>query len=365
MWWNGPSWLAGPDSQWPQRTFLPSNEPSTEQKELCLISSHQVIESLFPLDRYSTFSRIQRVTAWILRFIRNCRIAVDSRSRHPYQSTTELRRAERYWLLFTQVNCFAQELASLRSKHDLPRHSVLRFLNPFVDSEGLIRVGGRISRSQLSYSNIHPVILHGKHPITKLLTRHEHSRLLHATPSLVSTSISLHYHIIGLKKIVRSIIRTCTICKRYSGKSLFQLQGQLPSERVVPGSVFEKVGLDYAGPFAIKYGHTRKSTIVKAYIAVFVSLSVKAVHLELVSDLTTQAFIATLRRFAGRRGDPTLIWSDHGTNFVGANRELKDLFQFMKDRQIEKEITEFCSSKSNGDLFRNARLTLEVSGSRL
>ena len=209
LWWKGPSWLAGPDSHWPRRTFLPDNDPSTEQKELCLISSHQVTESLLPLSRYSTYSRLQRVTAWILRFTQNCQTAKDSRSKRPHLSTTELLR---HWLVFVHVNCFPQQLASLLSKHELSRNSVLRWRNPFVDSEGLIRVGGRVSRSQLSYSNIHPVILHGKHPITKLLIQHEHHRLLHATPSLVSTSISLRYHIIGIKKIVRSIIRNCTTC---------------------------------------------------------------------------------------------------------------------------------------------------------
>ena len=76
-----------------------------------------------------------------------------------------------------------------------------------------------------------------------------------------------------------------------------QMMGQLPIERLTPGPVFDNVGVDYAGPVYIKYGFVRKPTIVKAYICVFVSLSVKAVHLELVSDLTTGAFIASLRRF--------------------------------------------------------------------
>ena len=94
--------------------------------------------------------------------------------------------------------------------------------------------------------------------------------------------------------------------------------GQLPFERVTPDLVFSRVGIDYAGPVLIKLGHIRKPTLIKAYIAVFVSLSVKAVHIELVSDLMSEAFIACLRRFIARRGKPTLIWSDHGTNFVGA-----------------------------------------------
>ena len=102
--------------------------------------------------------------------------------------------------------------------------------------------------------------------------------------------------------------------------------GQLPAERVTPDSVFSKVGVDYAGPVYIKLGAVRGPTIIKAYVAVFVSLSVKAVHIEAVSDLTTEAFLACLRRFVARRGKPVSIWSDHGTNFVGASRVLTDLY---------------------------------------
>ena len=130
------------------------------------------------------------------------------------------------------------------------------------------------------------------------------------------------------------------------GKTSFQLQGQLPKERINPGSVFERVGVDYAGPISIRYGYVRKPVIVKAYVCLFVSLSIKAVHLEIVSDLTTEAFIAALRRFISRRGHPTLIWSDNGTNFVGADNQLKDLFHFMKTRTTVETIAEFCASRN-------------------
>ena len=119
--------------------------------------------------------------------------------------------------------------------------------------------------------------------------------------------------------------------------------GQLPIERITPDSVFNKVGVDYAGPVYIKHGHVRKPVVVKAYICVFVSLSVKAVHLELTSDLTTEAFIASLRRFISRRGKPSLIWSDNGSNFVGASRELKEFMEFLRNQKTQMTISKFCS----------------------
>ena len=110
--------------------------------------------------------------------------------------------------------------------------------------------------------------------------------------------------------------------------------------------MFDKVGVDYAGPVLIKYGHVRRPTIVKAYICIFVSLTVKAVHLELVSDLTPDAFISCLRRFIARRGSPSLTWSDHGTNFVRAAREIKDLFQFLQEQKTQDDIANFLSGQN-------------------
>ena len=143
---------------------------------------------------------------------------------------------------------------------------------------------------------------------------------------------------------MRSVTRQCVTCKRHCIKPSDQLLGQLPAERVTPASTFDKVSVDYAGPFQIKYGHVRKPTVLKAYICLFVCLAVKAVHLELVSDLTAEAFIAALRQFVARHGCPSLIWSDHGTNFVGANRELREFNVFLSSQIMQGAISEFCSS---------------------
>lgn len=121
--------------------------------------------------------------------------------------------------------------------------------------------------------------------------------------------------------------------------------GQLPKERVTPDAVFNNVGLDYAGPVYLKQGSIRKPVIVKAYVCIFVSLSTKAVHIEAVSDLTSEAFLACLRRFISRRGKPILLWSDHGTNFVGAKRIIKELYEFLKESQTNQAIADFCSTQ--------------------
>ena len=198
-----------------------------------------------------------------------------------------------------------------------------------------------MQNAELPYQTQHQVILSGKQPLTKLLIRSEHLRLLHAGPTLLGASLGRKFYILGSRKAIRSITRGCVTCRRHCAKPHPPSFGQLPIERITPDSVFNRVGLDYAGPLQIKLGHVCKPTILKAYVYVFVSLTVKVVHLELVSDLTTEAFIASLRMFVARRGKPSLLWSDHGSNFVGAVPKLKD---FLHQQGTQGAISDFCST---------------------
>ena len=99
------------------------------------------------------------------------------------------------------------------------------------------------------------------------------------------------------------------------------------------------------GPVYIKYGKVRKPTIVKAYLCMFISLSVKAVYLEMVSELTIDAFIISLRRFVSRPGKPSCVWSDHRTNFIGTVRELKELVDFLNKQITQGAVSDFCSTQ--------------------
>lgn len=349
LWWQGPPWLRQMPSHWPKKHDLLVEIPSEEERQICLVATLDLQQPVIPLNHYSTFSRLQRVTAWMFRFVENCRLSSTGKREHTTPSglsVAELVAAERYWVMLSQRDHFATEVAFLQAKQLPPNNSCLLSLHPFLDSDGILRVGGRESNAKLAYSQLHPVILHGKHQVSKLIIRSEHLRMLHAGPTLLSASLNRRFHIVYLHKTVRSITRQCVTCRRQVVRPQPQMMGQLPLERVTPGCIFEKVGVDYAGPFYIKYGFVRKPTVVKAYVCIFVSLAVKAVHLEAVSDLTSESFIATLRRFIARRGHPSLIWSDNGTNFVGANRELRELYEFLAQQKTEGTISEFCTARN-------------------
>jgi hypothetical protein len=107
--------------------------------------------------------------------------------------------------------------------------------------------------------------------------------------------------------------------------------GQLPLARVTVARPFLNAGIDYVGPFEIKSGNTRSKTTTKCYIVLFICMATKAIHLELVSNLTSEAFIAALKRFIARRGLIDHLYSDNGSNFVAANRELKEFLRQVHD----------------------------------
>ena len=122
--------------------------------------------------------------------------------------------------------------------------------------------------------------------------------------------------------------------------------------------------MHYAGPFWITIGPTCRPTIVKAYACLLVSLSVKAVHIEVVCDLMTAVFLTCLRTFVAQQGKPTLIWNDHGATVVRASHELKESFDFLKEQMTQKAVSEFCTTQYifNGSLFPNMPHILGGSG---
>lgn len=247
-----------------------------------------------PYDRFSSFNRLKQVTAWIYRFVKNCR----NKSNRVVSCLTvdELAESKRYWISLAQ-HYFPEERRELTSHGAVSSTSSLLALRPQLDAHGIIRVGGRHCNAKMALSLIHPVVLPNKHPVTKLIARTEHIRLFHAGPTLMMSMLSQRFHIVGCRKLVRTIIRECVICRRESARPQPQLLGQLPMEYIISDSVFDRVGVDYAGPVYVKHGPVRKPVVTKAYICIFVSLTVKVVHLEVVSDLSSEAFIAALHRF--------------------------------------------------------------------
>jgi len=191
-------------------------------------------------------------------------------------------------------------------------------LHPFLDSFGILRVGGRLKHSSLNYEQKHQIILPEKHHITDLIIRHAHTSQLHTGPQATLYHIRQKFWPINGKTRIKKIVRECIVCFKSKPQMLEHLMGDIPKDKFGCSRPFANSGVDYCGPFWIKERKYRNRTKIKVYVSIFVCFSSKAVHLELVSDLTTEAFIAALKRFFSRRGKANLMLSDNATTFVGA-----------------------------------------------
>ena len=228
---------------------------------------------------------------------------------------------------------------------------------PFIDDQGTLRVGGRIGLTTCcSYDTKHPAILDARHLFTEMLVRNLHRRNLHPTQQQLLAIIRQNYFIIGAKNLVKRVARSCITCSRHRLNTPKQQMENLPPFRITPSRPFSTVGVDFAGPIRIKSKTGRGAKMFKGYIAVFVCLVFKAIHIEVVSDLTTDAFLACLRRFIARRGLPTRVYSDNGSNFVGAKRKISRLYQVCAQVN-EKDLQPFLSTNQIAFAFDSTSVT--------
>ncbi|XP_058799806.1 uncharacterized protein LOC131669141 [Phymastichus coffea] len=316
LWWQGPPWLASHSQAWPQ-------SPETV-KVLHTKSRNDEPEVL---SRYSTLTILTRVTAWYLRpFLQYTRRKAQEGLYTPFFSTAELDNARQVILKLAQSHAFACEIELLRDGKGLKRHA-LHSLRPFLDSDGVLRVGGHLSNAPLPSHVRNPPILPRQSALSRLFVAHAHCKALHGGPTLTISVLLRFAWIIGMRALIKSAIRKCVKCQRHKPRLAHQLMGNLPAERVTPARPFTITGLDYARPFQVRTSKGRGQRAFKGYIALFVCFATKAIHLELVSDLTTATFIAAFRRFVSRRGLCKQLVSDNATTFRGADAELRAMFR--------------------------------------
>ncbi|XP_047032787.1 uncharacterized protein LOC124639459 isoform X2 [Helicoverpa zea] len=346
LWWSGPEFLLNDETHWPampnkaMKQDLPEVITSnftdhsflTDTQKHAQHTNTSLIHTL--LHKYSNINRLQRVVAYILRFYNNVKNKI--KDKNPL-SIKELQDSLNFILRQAQMEMFSKEYDILKAGKTLPRKNRLICLSPFVDEDGLIRVGGRLDNSPYDYNIKHPILLCCKHHITKLIFHEYHYDLLHAGPQLLIASIRQVYWPLGGRNLSKSVVKHCIKCFKFKCQNIQPVMGQLPVNRTQLEFPFLNSSVDYAGPILIADRKGRGCKLVKAYLCIFVCLAVKAVHIELVTDLTKEGYMAALSRFVARRGKPKSILSDNGTNFVGTCNELQ---QFLQQSNISYEVAQ-------------------------
>ncbi|XP_018398080.1 PREDICTED: uncharacterized protein LOC108776070 [Cyphomyrmex costatus] len=323
LWWNGPEWLKDQAQIDTRLSWEDHKEMQTMQsmEPVMLLTAKHPELSL--VDRFSTLQRLTRVTATCIKFVRLCKRSEGVKATQPL-AAEKLEYAN-------LVHCAKAVSSSLRH------------LNPLVDDEGILCVGGRLKRADLSYGTKHPIVLPQCSKFTKLIILHEHIRHDHAGAEATLAAVRRAYWPIKGRSITKKLIRECVKCFRYRPRITEPMMGDLPSSRVNLSKPFSNTGVDFCGPIYIREGRRRGAKRIKAYVAIFVCMTVKAVHFEVVSDLSTDAFLNAFKRFIARRGKPTNMYSDNGTNFIGANAALEKDKSIFHSEQSRRSIIDHVS----------------------
>ena len=297
LWLDRPDWLRQQPEKLPtQKIMTPKRIPEVKIPSL----SVTVTSTPDPFwSKYSSYSHLTRITAWMRRFLRNCRT--------PYKcitedvlTTDELRQVKTQLLRVSQKETYPEVFEWITSGKEIPKSHPLRPYCVFIVKDCLIHITGRVRKKGDKKAPRDLIPLSLKSPITRLFVSSQHHEQFHSNvPSLLCV-LAESYHIPGFKRHLKYMSCRCVICQKAYSKPLVQSMGLLPSQRTTPSPPFNTTGIDFAGPFQIRQGHTQRPVILKAYICVFVCFSTKAIHLELCADLTTPEFMAALQRFVAR-----------------------------------------------------------------
>ncbi|XP_076297796.1 uncharacterized protein LOC143217409 [Lasioglossum baleicum] len=331
LWLSGPSFLRSGDATWTSATDHPLPKDCPERRgPSCLVINRPPSESEVLL-RFSCITRLLRITTRCFEFVQKLR---TSSKRLAGANAGELSRLDpvqlestlKFWVKHVQTSYFSTEIQFLSQAKSLSSKSPLIRLNPFLDDFGLLRVGGRLRHSLLHPDEMHPISLPRESHLSQLVVRNTHAKTLHGGTQLTLSYVRQRFWIVRGRQLVKSVILKCVRCWRQRAAPAMQLMGDLPSRRVQRYRPFLHTGIDYAGPINLRLSKGRGTRSYKGYIAVFVCLATRAVHLEAASGYSTADFLNVYRRFVARRGICASISSDCGTNFVGAEKELRSLF---------------------------------------
>lgn len=332
LWWLGPKFILKDEQFWPAKSIKILSEPplpeTRKPKLFNFVNTIYADQSIF--EKFSDLSKLNKVFAYVLRFLHNCR----NKSKLTGNLTlNETNNALNILIKMSQRNDFKDEISDLIKNRQVGKKSKTLSLSPFIKDD-IIHVGGRLSNSKLTQDRKHPILLPKDHNLTNLIIKFYHEINLHASVQSTLSAVRYRYWPLHGKSCVKKIIHKCITCFKAKPTIKTPIMGNIPMARLLPARPFLKVGCDFAGPILIKANQSRCKTLTKTYICIFICFVTHAVHIELATDLSTPCFLSVLRRFAARRGLPIDIYSDNGSNFLGANRELNKVICDLKAKNV-------------------------------
>lgn len=337
LWLHGPEWLRHiedlQDEMVPMQSVPEECKHEMKQGDAAhLLANVQVpstshLSQVIDPERYSSVYRLFRVTGLVLSFIRRLRRCSGHDEPTQEAPLSDFEQARLYWIRDCQSHFQGDSRFS----------SWKRRLDLFMDGSGIWRCGGRMSKSCLSSSAKNPILLDRSHYLTRLIVMDAHLRVLHNGVKETLTELRSEYWLVKGRQFVRKIIYRCTICKRLEGKSC---RGNppppLPEYRVRQSRPFQVTGVDFAGPLFVRASDTTATS--KVWLCLYTCCATRAVHLDLVTDMTADTFIRSFRRFVSRRGLPSRMISDNGKTFKSAAKLIKQVLESPESRKYFSQL---------------------------
>lgn len=359
MWRHGPLWLSGSIQELAPQGGGPSVEPPAECLEevvvteqagrvalVALTGQRNRIGEVVECERFSSLQRLLRVTALVIKFITilKSRIKVkrkEQESTRVLRSTSREIRKDEEVKDITEADLKEAELRWIKeAQSNMTENHRYKYwkqeFGVFTDEQGILRCGGRISNANLPYGTKHPILLDANHDFSILLIKDCHQRVMHNGVKDTLTELRARFWIVKGRNTVRRVIHDCTICRRMEGRPYNAPSSPpLPDARVKESPPFTHTGIDLLGPLHVSEG--KKKPSYKVWICLYTCCVTRAIHLDVVPNMTPEAFVRSMRRFTARRGLPTKIISDNGTTFQAASKMLKKL---MKDPKVRRYLAE-------------------------
>ena len=338
-WLRGPSFLSSDPIIAPQPDVKPQEqepEEQTEQRKTVALVLHGQSASNQLIERWSSYEKLLRCTAYLKR-LPACLSQLKTKKRDVFRLTAaELSTAERALIRNVQAAAFASEISALAHHKCVGSRSRLNQFAPFIDPDGLLRVGGRLKRINPQHFDKHPIIL-PRCRFSELLIKSIHRSNAHAGAAHTLCALRKRFWLLNATSAVKQVIRQCLHCRKQLSSPCVQQMSDLPLDRIEPGKPpFTNIGIDYFGPFEVKVGRSYP----KRYGVMITCLVSRAVHLEVAHSLTTDAFLAAFTRFVARRGHPSVVYSDNGTNIASGEKEIRKMLQAFNQEQINRHMTQ-------------------------
>lgn len=330
-WWKGPSWLTKSECEWPVKRICDlkdvtvcshsmaymceietkeskTNNRSNDDVESKHVFSTEMKNAPFELncENFSSVTKLFRVTALCLRFIK---LLKGKSVNKPALNNEEISQVEEWWIKHIQYKSFPEIFQNCSKK---PQNNLEKQLGLFIDSNGIIRCKGRLENSNLTESARLPILLPSGDRFTHIIIKRIHEKILHSGVSQTLNALRLKYWVPRGRATVRKVIHMCLICRRTEGGPYkMPKMAPLPKSRVSEAVPFLYTGLDYLGPLYTKIN----VEIKKVWICLFTCMVTRAIHLEIVGDMTTVSFLNCFRRFIATRGTPQEIVCDNALHF--------------------------------------------------